>query len=222
MLFSFLLMDASATKFHHYVLPVLPGVAILVALFLDQLWDEGPVAYAIPLLLGRCCSSSWEGPREHPQGLHRSLRLQLRAAVPPRAGHPPGGLRLVAPAARGAGTWSRPCCSRRGMDDGGGRRCGSSRPLADPDARAPGGGGGAHRARDHQPPGDVQSADPPRVPGARGRGARALGRPERPVPAPPRSARERRGGGSRGGAPARGPGSSPRERPLWPATSGRR
>jgi 4-amino-4-deoxy-L-arabinose transferase-like glycosyltransferase len=52
MLFSFLLMDASATKFHHYFLPVMPGVAILVALFLDKLWDEGPAAYVVPLLLG--------------------------------------------------------------------------------------------------------------------------------------------------------------------------
>jgi hypothetical protein len=50
--FSFLLMDASATKFHHYVLVVLPGVAILVALFLDQLWEDGPAAHAVPLLLG--------------------------------------------------------------------------------------------------------------------------------------------------------------------------
>jgi 4-amino-4-deoxy-L-arabinose transferase-like glycosyltransferase len=50
--FSFLLMDASATKFHHYVLVVLPGVAILIALFLDQLWEDGPAAHAIPLLLG--------------------------------------------------------------------------------------------------------------------------------------------------------------------------
>jgi hypothetical protein len=45
-------MDASATKFHHYVLVVLPGVAILVALFLDQLWEDGPAAHAVPLLLG--------------------------------------------------------------------------------------------------------------------------------------------------------------------------
>jgi hypothetical protein len=51
-LFSFLLMDASATKFHHYVLPVLPGLAILIALFLDQLWEDGPAAHAVPLLLG--------------------------------------------------------------------------------------------------------------------------------------------------------------------------
>jgi 4-amino-4-deoxy-L-arabinose transferase-like glycosyltransferase len=50
--FSFLLMDASATKFHHYVLVVLPGVAILLALFLDQLWEDGPAAHAIPLLMG--------------------------------------------------------------------------------------------------------------------------------------------------------------------------
>ena len=50
--FSFLLMDASATKFHHYVLVVLPGVAILIALFLDQLWEDGPAAHAVPLLLG--------------------------------------------------------------------------------------------------------------------------------------------------------------------------
>jgi len=50
--FSFLLMDASATKFHHYVLPVLPGVAILIALFIDKLWEDGPAPHAIPLLLG--------------------------------------------------------------------------------------------------------------------------------------------------------------------------
>jgi 4-amino-4-deoxy-L-arabinose transferase-like glycosyltransferase len=50
--FSFLLMDASATKFHHYVLPVLPGLAILMAMYLDRLWEEGPAAHAIPLLLG--------------------------------------------------------------------------------------------------------------------------------------------------------------------------
>jgi 4-amino-4-deoxy-L-arabinose transferase-like glycosyltransferase len=51
-LFSFLLMDASATKFHHYVLPVLPGLAILIALFLDRLWEDGPAPHAVPLLLG--------------------------------------------------------------------------------------------------------------------------------------------------------------------------
>lgn len=51
-LFTFWLMDSSATKFHHYVLPVLPGLAILVALFIDQLWEDGIAAHAVPLLLG--------------------------------------------------------------------------------------------------------------------------------------------------------------------------
>jgi 4-amino-4-deoxy-L-arabinose transferase-like glycosyltransferase len=51
-LFTFWLMDSSATKFHHYVLPVLPGLAILIALFIDQLWDEGISAHAVSLLLG--------------------------------------------------------------------------------------------------------------------------------------------------------------------------
>ena len=55
-------------------------------------------------------------------------------------------------------------------------------------------------------PGLAEPVDPSWVPGARGRGARALGRPERPVPAPPLGARERRGWGSRGRAPARRPG----------------
>jgi 4-amino-4-deoxy-L-arabinose transferase-like glycosyltransferase len=50
--FSFFLMDTSATKFHHYVLPVLPGVAILVALFIDDLWEEGIAAHGVSLLLG--------------------------------------------------------------------------------------------------------------------------------------------------------------------------
>ena len=50
--FSFLLMDGSATKFHHYVLPILPGLAILFALYLDRLWEDGPAAHAVPLLLG--------------------------------------------------------------------------------------------------------------------------------------------------------------------------
>ena len=52
MVFSFLLMDGSATKFHHYVLLVLPGLAILIALYVDRLWEDGPAAHAVPLLLG--------------------------------------------------------------------------------------------------------------------------------------------------------------------------
>jgi 4-amino-4-deoxy-L-arabinose transferase-like glycosyltransferase len=50
--FSFWLLASSATKFHHYVFPVLPGVAILIALFIDRLWEEGPAAHAISLLFG--------------------------------------------------------------------------------------------------------------------------------------------------------------------------
>jgi len=50
--FGFLLVDASATKFHHYILPVLPALAILMAMFIDRLWEDGPAAHAIPLLLG--------------------------------------------------------------------------------------------------------------------------------------------------------------------------
>ena len=46
--FAFLLIGESATKFHHYVLAVLPGVAILIALFIDQLWEDGPAAHAVP------------------------------------------------------------------------------------------------------------------------------------------------------------------------------
>lgn len=49
---SFFVVDISATKFHHYVLPVLPAVAILVALFVDELWEDGIVAHGVSLLLG--------------------------------------------------------------------------------------------------------------------------------------------------------------------------
>lgn len=49
---AFFVMDISATKFHHYVLPVLPGVAILVALFIDELWEDGIAAHGVSLLLG--------------------------------------------------------------------------------------------------------------------------------------------------------------------------
>ena len=50
--FSFMLLASSATKFHHYVFPVLPGVAILIALFIDRLWEEGISAHAVSLLFG--------------------------------------------------------------------------------------------------------------------------------------------------------------------------
>jgi 4-amino-4-deoxy-L-arabinose transferase-like glycosyltransferase len=49
---AFFVVDISATKFHHYVLPVLPGVAILLALFVDELWEDGIAAHGVSLLLG--------------------------------------------------------------------------------------------------------------------------------------------------------------------------
>ncbi len=51
-IFSFFLVAISATKFHHYIFPALPGLAILVAAFIDQLWEEGVVAHAGSLILG--------------------------------------------------------------------------------------------------------------------------------------------------------------------------
>jgi 4-amino-4-deoxy-L-arabinose transferase-like glycosyltransferase len=50
--FSFWLLASSATKFHHYVFPILPGLAILIALFIDRLWQEGTVEHAVSLLFG--------------------------------------------------------------------------------------------------------------------------------------------------------------------------
>ncbi|NMO14220.1 glycosyltransferase family 39 protein [Pyxidicoccus fallax] len=50
--FSFWLLASSATKFHHYVFPVLPGLAILLALFADRLWEEGISAHAVSLIFG--------------------------------------------------------------------------------------------------------------------------------------------------------------------------
>jgi 4-amino-4-deoxy-L-arabinose transferase-like glycosyltransferase len=49
---AFFVVDISATKFHHYVLPVLPGLAILLALFVDDLWEDGIAAHGVSLLLG--------------------------------------------------------------------------------------------------------------------------------------------------------------------------
>jgi 4-amino-4-deoxy-L-arabinose transferase-like glycosyltransferase len=51
-LLAFFLVSASATKFHHYVFPVLPAVAILVGLFVDRVWEEGLGRHAVPLLVG--------------------------------------------------------------------------------------------------------------------------------------------------------------------------
>ncbi len=50
--FSFYLLGSSATKFHHYVFPILPGLAILIAIFIDRLWHDGPAEHAVSLLFG--------------------------------------------------------------------------------------------------------------------------------------------------------------------------
>jgi 4-amino-4-deoxy-L-arabinose transferase-like glycosyltransferase len=50
--FSFWLLASSATKFHHYVFPVLPGLAILLGLFIDRLWQEGTAEHAVSLIFG--------------------------------------------------------------------------------------------------------------------------------------------------------------------------
>jgi 4-amino-4-deoxy-L-arabinose transferase-like glycosyltransferase len=49
---SFFVVAVSATKFHHYVLGVLPPLAILIGLFVDRLWEEGIRRHAISLILG--------------------------------------------------------------------------------------------------------------------------------------------------------------------------
>ena len=46
------LIGASATKFHHYVLPMLPPVAILMGMFVERVWEEGVEQYGMALLLG--------------------------------------------------------------------------------------------------------------------------------------------------------------------------
>lgn len=49
---AFMLYSSSATKFHHYVFPVLPGAAILIALYIDKLWTEGVLRHVVPIIFG--------------------------------------------------------------------------------------------------------------------------------------------------------------------------
>ncbi len=49
---SWALIGSSATKFHHYVFPMLPPLAILMGLFIDKLWEEGVDAWGMVLLFG--------------------------------------------------------------------------------------------------------------------------------------------------------------------------
>ncbi len=46
------MIGASATKFHHYVFPMLPPLAILIGIFIDKLWVEGLEVHGMALLLG--------------------------------------------------------------------------------------------------------------------------------------------------------------------------
>jgi len=56
-LIAFALFSASATRFHHYVFPVLPGLAVLLAVALDDLLTRGLEGKRPALLLGATLSS---------------------------------------------------------------------------------------------------------------------------------------------------------------------
>jgi 4-amino-4-deoxy-L-arabinose transferase-like glycosyltransferase len=49
---SFVLVAVSATKFPHYIFPALPGLALLIGVFVHDLWEEGIPRHAVPLILG--------------------------------------------------------------------------------------------------------------------------------------------------------------------------
>ena len=51
-LLAFALFASSATQFHHYILPALPSLAVLLGLFVARLVDEGPRPHAAALLIG--------------------------------------------------------------------------------------------------------------------------------------------------------------------------
>ncbi len=68
---TYVLMSLSATKFHHYIFPAVPAVAILCALFVDRLLDEGLEAHLGALLLGLAAftvvgHSLWAQPKVLP------------------------------------------------------------------------------------------------------------------------------------------------------------
>ncbi len=52
LVFSFALIGASATKFHHYVFPMLPPMAILIGIYLDKVWTQGVQKHALSLMFG--------------------------------------------------------------------------------------------------------------------------------------------------------------------------
>lgn len=68
---AYVLMSLSATKFHHYIFPAVPALAILCAVFLDRLLEEGLEAHLGALVLGLAAfavvgHSLWETPKALP------------------------------------------------------------------------------------------------------------------------------------------------------------
>jgi len=68
---TYVLMSFSATKFHHYVFPAVPALAILCAAFVDRLLDEGLEAHLGALVLGLAAyavvaQSLWQEPKALP------------------------------------------------------------------------------------------------------------------------------------------------------------
>ena len=51
-LVTFGMMSLSATKFHHYVFPVLPGLAVVLGLYADRLWREGVAEHVLTSIFG--------------------------------------------------------------------------------------------------------------------------------------------------------------------------
>jgi 4-amino-4-deoxy-L-arabinose transferase-like glycosyltransferase len=37
---AYAIVSLSMTKFHHYILPAIPGLAIVIGCFLDELWEK--------------------------------------------------------------------------------------------------------------------------------------------------------------------------------------
>jgi 4-amino-4-deoxy-L-arabinose transferase-like glycosyltransferase len=50
--FTFIFFSFSATKFHHYALPIVPPLAIVCGLFIEQLLEEGVSRHALALFVG--------------------------------------------------------------------------------------------------------------------------------------------------------------------------
>lgn len=56
----------SATKFHHYAFPMLPPLAILIGVWLDELWEKGTGAVSLALggaLFLLVAKDLWRGPK---------------------------------------------------------------------------------------------------------------------------------------------------------------